>query len=112
MEFLRPVLGEALYAQVRAKLAGRTDVKLVNLAEGRYVDKRKFKAKAERLKKAEAQNAALQNALYQAQTRASRRQQSEERRQARQRQTQRELLRAADRLLALALQSQQAETDQ
>lgn len=112
MEFLKPVLGEALYAQVQEKLKGRTDVKLANLAEGQYVDKRKFKAKDERLKRAEAKNMALQKALYEWQAQSSQRQRCEQRRAARQRQTQRELLRAADKLLALALQSQQAETDQ
>ena len=47
MEFLKPVLGDALYEQVQRKLEGQKDIKLANLALGQYVDKRKFKAKAE-----------------------------------------------------------------
>ena len=46
MEFLKPVLGDALYEQVQRKLEGQKDIKLANLALGQYVDKRKFKAKA------------------------------------------------------------------
>ena len=53
MEFLKPVLGDALYEQVQRKLEGQKDIKLANLALGQYVDKRKFKAKAAALEKAE-----------------------------------------------------------
>ena len=40
MEFLKPVLGDALYEQVQKKLEGQKDIKLANLALGQYVDKR------------------------------------------------------------------------
>ncbi len=46
MEFLKPILGDALYAQVAQKLDGRDDVKLANLAGGAYVAKEKFLAAA------------------------------------------------------------------
>ena len=49
MEFLKPVLGDALYEQVQRKLEGQKDIKLANLALGQYVDKRKFKKAEERL---------------------------------------------------------------
>ena len=52
MEFLKPVLGDALYEQVQRKLEGQKDIKLANLALGQYVDKRKFKAKAAALEQA------------------------------------------------------------
>ncbi|MGE5494607.1 MAG: phage scaffolding protein [Burkholderiales bacterium] len=42
MEFLKDVLGEELYNQVAEKLKGNDKIKLANLAEGQYVDKKKF----------------------------------------------------------------------
>lgn len=63
MEFLRPILGEALYEQVQRKLRGQKDIKLANLALGQYVDKRKFKAKAAALEKAEEKIKTLERAL-------------------------------------------------
>jgi hypothetical protein len=42
MEFLKDVLGEELYNQVAEKLKGNEKIKLANLAEGQYVDKKKF----------------------------------------------------------------------
>jgi hypothetical protein len=42
MEFLKPVLGDELYAQVEADLKGNDKIKLANLADGGYVDKKKF----------------------------------------------------------------------
>lgn len=62
MEFLKPVLGDALYEQVQKKLEGQKDIKLANLALGQYVDKRKFKAKAA-LEKAEERIKTLERAL-------------------------------------------------
>ena len=63
MEFLKPVLGDALYEQVQRKLEGQKDIKLANLALGQYVDKRKFKAKAAALEKAEERLQTLEKAL-------------------------------------------------
>lgn len=42
MEFLKPILGDELYAQVEAALKGNDKIKLVNLADGGYVAKDKF----------------------------------------------------------------------
>ena len=69
MEFLKPVLGDALYEQVQRKLEGQKDIKLANLALGQYVDKRKFKAKAAALEKAEERIQALEKALKDCQAR-------------------------------------------
>lgn len=69
MEFLKPVLGEALYEQVQEKLKGQKDIKLANLALGQYVDKRKFKAKAAALEKAEARIRQLEQAQNSSQAR-------------------------------------------
>lgn len=69
MEFLKPVLGEALYEQVQRKLEGQKDIKLANLALGQYVDKRKFKAKAAALEKAEKRIQTLEQALKDSQAR-------------------------------------------
>jgi len=44
MDFLKPVLGDELYAQVEAALKGNDKIKLANLADGGYVDAGKFKA--------------------------------------------------------------------
>lgn len=44
MEFLRDILGEELYQKVEEKLTGNDKIKLVNLADGGYVSKEKFKA--------------------------------------------------------------------
>ena len=63
MEFLKPVRGDALYEQVQRKLEGQKDIKLANLALGQYVDKRKFKAKAAALEKAEERLQTLEQAL-------------------------------------------------
>ena len=68
MEFLKPVLGDALYEQVQRKLEGQKDIKLANLALGQYVDKRKFKAKAA-LEKAEERLQTLEQALKDSQAR-------------------------------------------
>lgn len=70
MEFLKPVLGDALYEQVQRKLEGQKDIKLANLALGQYVDKRKFKAKAAALEKAEERIQALEKALKDCQARS------------------------------------------
>ena len=67
MEFLKPVLGDALYEQVQRKL--EKDIKLANLALGQYVDKRKFKAKAAALEKAEERLQTLEQALKDSQAR-------------------------------------------
>lgn len=69
MEFLKPVLGDALYEQVQKKLEGQKDIKLANLALGQYVDKRKFKAKAAALEKAEERIQTLEQALKDSQAR-------------------------------------------
>lgn len=69
MEFLKPVLGDALYEQVQRKLEGQKDIKLANLALGQYVDKRKFKAKAAALEKAEERIQTLEQALKDSQAR-------------------------------------------
>ena len=69
MEFLKPVLGDALYEQVQKKLEGQKDIKLANLALGQYVDKRKFKAKAAALEKAEERLQTLEQALKDSQAR-------------------------------------------
>ena len=69
MEFLKPVLGDALYEQVQRKLEGQKDIKLANLALGQYVDKRKFKAKAAALEKAEERLQTLEKALKDSQAR-------------------------------------------
>ena len=69
MEFLKPVLGDALYEQVQRKLEGQKDIKLANLALGQYVDKRKFKAKAAALEKAEERLQTLVQALKDSQAR-------------------------------------------
>ena len=42
IDFLKPILGEELFAQVSAKLEGATDIMLANIAGGRYVPKDKF----------------------------------------------------------------------
>lgn len=42
LEFLKTVLGDDLYAQVEPKLNGNDKIKLANLADGQYVDKKKF----------------------------------------------------------------------
>jgi len=42
MDFLKPVLGDELYAQVETKLKGNDKIKLANLADGGYVDAGKF----------------------------------------------------------------------
>ena len=70
MEFLKPVLGDALYEQVQRKLEGQKDIKLANLALGQYVDKRKFKAKAAALEKAEERLQTLEQALKDSQARS------------------------------------------
>ncbi len=44
MEFLKPILGDELYAQVEAALKGNDKVKLANLADGQYVGRDKFEA--------------------------------------------------------------------
>ena len=59
MEFLKPILGDALYAQLADKLKDRADVKLANLAGGAYVAKEKFLAAA-------TKTAALEKALNEA----------------------------------------------
>lgn len=69
MEFLKPVLGDALYEQVQRKLEGQKDIKLANLALGQYVDKRKFKAKAAALEKAEERLQTLEQAPKDSQAR-------------------------------------------
>ena len=69
MEFLKPVRGDALYEQVQKKLEGQKDIKLANLALGQYVDKRKFKAKAAALEKAEERLQTLEQALKDSQAR-------------------------------------------
>jgi hypothetical protein len=51
MDFLKPVLGDELYAQVEEKLKGNDKIKLANLADGGYVAKKKFDdTEAERLR--------------------------------------------------------------
>lgn len=55
MEFLKDVLGEALYAQVEAALKGNDKIKLANLADGQYIDKNKFTALDKEKKALEAQ---------------------------------------------------------
>ncbi len=56
MEFLRDILGDALYAEVQSKLKGQKDVKLANLADGGYVSREKFLA-------VERQTNELQNSI-------------------------------------------------
>ena len=69
MEFLKPVLGDALYEQVQKKLEGQKGIKLANLALGQYVDKRKLKAKAASLERAEERIKALERAQKDSQAR-------------------------------------------
>ena len=92
MEFLKPVLGDALYEQVQRKLEGQKDIKLANLALGQYVDKRKFKAKAAALEKAEERLQTLEQALKDSQARS----------------VQTELIGAAEGLLQKAMKCLQA----
>lgn len=42
IDFLKPVLGEELFAQVSEKLNGATGITLANIADGSYVPKQKF----------------------------------------------------------------------
>lgn len=49
IDFLRPILGDDLFAQVSEKLATESGINLVNVADGSYVPKTKFDA--ERTKK-------------------------------------------------------------
>lgn len=42
IDFLKPVLGDDLFAQVSEKLSGATGITLANIADGSYVPKAKF----------------------------------------------------------------------
>lgn len=55
MEFLKEILGDALYGQVSEKLKGNDNVKLANLAGGEYVSKAKYEALDEKFKELEKQ---------------------------------------------------------
>lgn len=57
--FLKPALGEELFAQVSEKLDGATDIMLANIAGGRYVPKSKFDGQIARATELEQQVADL-----------------------------------------------------
>ncbi len=54
MEFLKEILGEDLYNQVAEKLKGNDKVKLVNIADGGYVEKATHEAEIQKAKEAAA----------------------------------------------------------
>ncbi len=54
MEFLKEILGEDLYNQVAEKLKGNDKVKLVNIADGSYVEKATHEAEIKKAKEAVA----------------------------------------------------------
>lgn len=68
IDFLRPILGDDLFAQVSEKLATESGINLVNVADGSYVPKAKFDT--ERTKKQELENkvTALTNQLGESNT--------------------------------------------
>ena len=60
LEFLKPVLGEDLFAQVTAALeANGKGINLVNIADGTYIPKAKFDEKLAAIRQLEAEKAAL-----------------------------------------------------
>ena len=52
MEFLKGILGEDLFNQVAEKLKGNDKVKLVNIADGGYVEKSVYDAEIQKAKEA------------------------------------------------------------
>lgn len=54
-DFLKPILGDDLFAQVSVKLDGATGLNLVNVADGSYVPKAKFDDERNKAKNLTAQ---------------------------------------------------------
>lgn len=70
IDFLKPVLGEELFAQVAEKLGGTTGVTLANISDGSYVPKQKFDEEHTNAKALAAQVKDLTAQLTEAQKRA------------------------------------------
>lgn len=66
-DFLKPVLGEELFAQFEEKMSGATGITLVNIADGSHIPKSKFDDVNGKLKAANASIATLTNQLQEAQ---------------------------------------------
>lgn len=66
IDFLKPYLGDELFAQVNEKLEGATGLTLVNTADGSYVPKAKFADEHNNVKTLTAQVQSLTEELEQA----------------------------------------------
>ena len=71
IDFLKPILGDDLFAQVSEKLAAATGVDLANIAGGAYIPKAKLDEKIEEIKNQAKQITALQGQLTEAQQKSA-----------------------------------------
>ena len=71
IDFLKPILGDDLFAQVSEKLAAATGVDLANIAGGAYIPKAKLDEKIEEIKNQAKQITALQGKLSEAQQKSA-----------------------------------------
>lgn len=71
LNFLKPILGDELFAQVSEKLNAATGIDLVNVADGTYIPKAKFDEKLESVRALTQQVTALQGQLSEAQQKIS-----------------------------------------
>ena len=65
-DFLRPVLGDDLFAQFTEKMAGATGLTLVNIADGSYIPKAKYDTEREKVRTLTQNNTDLTNQLAEA----------------------------------------------
>lgn len=66
-EFLKPILGEELYAQFEEKMSAATGITLANIADGSHIPKSKFDDVNGKLKTANQSITTLTNQLQEAQ---------------------------------------------
>lgn len=64
MDFLKQVLSEGLYQKVVEEIKGNTNIKLANLAEGKYVGVEKYAALQRKLKKCKREEESLKKKIY------------------------------------------------
>lgn len=70
IKFLKPILGDELFAQVSEKLSAASGIDLINAADGTYIPKGKFDEKLEENRGLNQQIATLQSQLTEAQKHA------------------------------------------
>ncbi len=66
IKFLKPILGDDLFAQVSEKLSSATGIDLVNAADGTHIPKGKFDEKLEEIRNLTQQVTTLQTQLNEA----------------------------------------------